>query len=500
MCAYTSGGEGKRGRCVAASNVDPGKANLFEELFSHPSVQAMLDLSWQDFQQFVAHVFTCAGYVVEYVALKQFPNGPGVDLNLYSSANQSKPVARVEVRRYAPTNVLGYHDVTDFVGVLAVAGNIPGFLVTTSGFNDNAWQAAANVGDKVHLIDGSTLVRYITYVGGSRLSGAFDGVPLAPTQPTSPIWLFRGSDLAKETRRPPRHTRILAVANTKGGVAKTTTALNIGFALADQPHDQRVLLIDLDGQASLTRSLPRPVPSGLSKAEAKTAPPPPDTAFVTDYLRSGMPLSALARETRFKNLSLIPAQRDLYRLQFAGADRIKAELRFVNDLRCLVASAPAQQNSDMGAQPYDWIILDTPAGDTFYARAALAAADYTLIPAIAETFAVQGVDEVLKMAATMGSLTGTTAEARSRILGCLITRWKPGKAANEALATLRIFFTNEHINIYNTVIPVDDRIDIAHQATGSGGLRAIFRLTAKMGPAATKYDEFVKAMVSDVSD
>jgi cellulose biosynthesis protein BcsQ len=494
--ARSAGGEGKGDKCVAASNVNPMMAGLFEQLFARPSVQAMLDLSWQDFEQFVAHVFTCAGYTVEHVGLKQFPNGPGVDLNLYTAANQNKPAVRVEVRRWAPTNLLNFQNVADFVGVLAIAGNIPGYLVTTSGFNGNAHLAAAKVGDKVRLIDGPTLVRYITYVGGSRLNGAFDGVSLAPTQPTSPAWLFKGSELAQTTRRPPRHTRVLAVANTKGGVAKTTTALNIGFALADQPNNQRVLLMDLDGQASLTRSLPRPLPPELSKAEAKIAPPPPDTAFVTDYLRNGTPLSALVRETRFKNLSLVPAQRDLYRLQFAGAERAKAELRFAQDVRSLT---PPSTNNGATVQPYDWIVLDTPAGDTFYARAALAAADHILIPAFAETFAVQGVDEILKMAATMGALMGTVAEARARILGCLITRWKPGKMADQALANLRVALTNERIKIYNMAIPADDRIETAHQGTGGGGLRSIFRLTASMGPAATKYDEFVKAMVSDVS-
>ncbi len=482
---------------MAASNVDTTKMALFEHLFARPSVQAMLDLSWQDFEQFVAHVFTCAGYTVEHVGQKQFPNGPGVDLNLYTGANQNKPAVRVEVRRYSPTNLLTFHDVTDFLGVLTVAGGVPGYLVTTSDFNDNARQAATNVGDKVRLIDGSMLVRYITYVGGSRLSGTFEGVSLAPTQPTSPAWLFKGSDLAKDTSRPPRHTRTLAVANTKGGVAKTTTALNIGFALADQPYNQRVLLMDLDGQASLTQSLPQPLPPGLSRAEARTAPPPPDTAVLTDYLRSGTPLSALARDTRFKNLSLVPAQRDLYRLQFSGAERAKAELRFAHDVRQLM---PAAQSGDSAPpEPYDWVVLDTPAGDTFYARAALAAADYILIPAFAETFAVQGVQELPIMAATMGALTDAVDEARRRILGCLITRWKPGRTADAALATLRVFLTNEHIKIYNMAIPADDRVETAHQGTGGGGLRSIFRLTASMGPAASKYDEFVKAMVNDVS-
>src|SRR5262249_13633414 len=163
-----------------------------------------------------AHVFSCAGYSVEHVADQQFPLGPGVDLDLYAGATKGTPLARVEVRRWAPQNLLGYHDVADFVGVLAIAGGIPGYLVTTSGFNANAWQAAGQVDAKVRLIDGAALLRYITYVGGSRLSGSFGGVPLAPTQPTSPSWLVRGSDLAKATSRPPRHTRILAVANTKG--------------------------------------------------------------------------------------------------------------------------------------------------------------------------------------------------------------------------------------------------------------------------------------------
>jgi chromosome partitioning protein len=470
------------------------KVALFEKLFARPTIEAIHALGWPDSEHFMAHVFACAGYTVEHVANKHFPEGPGVDLDLYAGPAKGKPVARVEVRCWAEDKLLGYHDVADFVGVLAIAGGIPGYLVTTSGFNANAREAARAVESKVRLVDGATLLRYITYVGGSRLSGSYGGVALAPAQPTSPGWLFRGSDLAKATAHPPRRTHILAVANTKGGVAKTTTALNIGFALADQPHDQRVLLVDLDGQASLTASLPRPLPPGLSAAAARVTPPPPDTTTLADYLRTDVPLSTLVRPTRFKNLSLVPAHRDFYRLQFAGAERTKAELRFAEDVRAL--QVPPEQGAP--AAPFDWIVLDTPAGDSFYARAALAAADHILIPAYAETFAVQGINEILTTATTMGALLGSLEEAKKRILGAIVTRWKPGRNADAALANMRLALTNEGIKIFSQAIPVDDRIETAHQGTGGGGLRSIFRLTATMGPAAKAYDEFVKAMVAHV--
>lgn len=475
--------------------MDEGKSNLFNRIFARPTLQAMLDLSWQDFQHFVAHVFSCAGYSVQYVANKQFPNGPGVDLNLYKGPIKGKPVARVEVRKYSPENTLGYHDVTDFLGVLQVAGNIPGYLVTTSSFNDNAQAAADAVSDSVRLIDGRHLLRYITYVGGSRLSGQFDGVLLTPAIPTSPDWLLQADSIVDALGGPAQRARILVLANTKGGVAKTTSAINIACSLAEQ-HHQPVLLIDMDGQASLTQDLPRPLPLDTPASVKKSAPPPPDTQFLSDYFRTGIPLTSLVRPTRFPHLSLVPAHLDMRRLQFEGAERTKAELRFAEDLR-RPASNCAREETE---QKFDWIVVDTPAGESFYGRAALAAADCIVIPAYAESFAVLGIGEALTLADTMGALMGDTELSRRRILGCLLTRFKPGRVTDAVLGNLTLYLANESITQFKTTIPADDKIEIAHQATGAGGIRTLFRLTSQMSPAAKAYDQFVKEMLTHVNN
>jgi chromosome partitioning protein len=403
---------------------------------------------------------------------------------------KGKPLVRVEVRRWAEHNWLGYHDVARFIGTLKVAGGIPGYLVTTSSFTDAAKTAASAVGDSVRLIDGKRLLRYITYVGGSRLTGQYAGSATAPIQPTSPAWLAKADEIVQKTVRPPRHPRVLVVANSKGGVAKTTTALNIGFALADL-HKQRVLLVDMDGQGSLSRSLPRPLPKGA----AKDAPAPEDSVFLTNYFRSKVPLATLVRPTRFPNLSLIPAHVDLYRLQFGGADRARAELQFVEDIR------PLKLVDDHGVEmpPFDWIILDTPATETFYGRAALAAADYAIIPAFAEAFALQGAGSVLITAKTMGALMGDVDRWTERILGCVVTRWKSGTNADATLAGLRLYLNNTSLSVFKQAIPQDDRVETANRGTMAGGGRSIFRLTAQMGVAARAYDEVVKEMLEHVN-
>lgn len=476
---------------------DEEKVSRFEQLFARPSITGMLELSWQDFQDFVAYVFTWAGYTVEHVADQHFPLGPGVDLNLYTGQVKGKPTARVEVRRYAPSNKLGFADIAAFLGVLDLAQGVPGYLVTTSDFGDAAYQAARQANGRVRLINGRRLLRYITYVGGSRLSGQYAGAMLAPAIPLSPDWLQIGEEVASSTQRPPRHTRILAVSNPKGGVAKTTTALNIGFALADQ-HKQRVLLIDMDGQGSLTRSLPQPLPPDMPKSASKSAPPPPDVAFLTDYFRGGAPLGGiLVRPTRFPNLFLIPANRDLYQLQFAGTSQARAELQFVQDVRTL--RPPSEVMPGQTAAQFDWVIIDTPASASFYGRAALAAADYILMPALAETYALNGIDEQFATSATVSALMRDIDCWKQSILGCLVTRWKPGKNADSALGTLRLALDSVYIHLFRTPIPVDDRIETAHQGTSGGGLRSIFRLTSQMGPAAKAYDEFVKEMLDHVS-
>ncbi len=330
---------------VPQENTVPATQEDFERIFRYPTLDKMLALSWRDFERFIAHVFVCAGYRVEDVARDFFPDGPGVDLNLYTAHASShasahgggavgktaRPVARVEIKRWRQPLRLDH--VRQFIGTLRVAGDIPGYMISTGGFEGNAQIAAEMASSHVRLIDGARLLRYIAYVGGSRLNGVFAGGSVAPQQPTSPAWLERGDEFARATARPPqgaRTTRVLAVLNTKGGVAKTTTALNVGFALSDR-HQQRVLMVDLDGQASLTRSLP---PRQREEAARGAAPPPPlDTASLAHYLRGQRTLEQLIRPTRFERLWVAPASRELYHLQFAGADRARMEIALAQALR-----------------------------------------------------------------------------------------------------------------------------------------------------------------------
>jgi len=85
-----------------AVQVDTTKLKVFEEISRFPSLSKMLALSPQDFEHFVGYIFTSAGYTVEHVGSQYFPEGPGVDFNLYADDAKSTLVARVEVRRYTP--------------------------------------------------------------------------------------------------------------------------------------------------------------------------------------------------------------------------------------------------------------------------------------------------------------------------------------------------------------------------------------------------------------
>src|SRR5437868_4187388 len=101
----------RRRRGMSSAVVTAEKLTLFETMFKTPMLADMLNLTPPDFEQFVAHVFRSAGYTVEVVARQHFPHGPGVDLELYPSSGAKKPIARVEVKRYAADNKVSYEEV-----------------------------------------------------------------------------------------------------------------------------------------------------------------------------------------------------------------------------------------------------------------------------------------------------------------------------------------------------------------------------------------------------
>jgi chromosome partitioning protein len=158
---------------------------------------------------------------------------------------------------------------------------------------------------------------------------------------------------------------VIAVANQKGGVGKTTTAINLGAALA--ALDRRVAILDLDPQANATSGL------GFSKHDGGP----------TSYsLLLGGPAAGALRPTAFPNLSLLPSNRDL----------VGAEIE-------LVESTDREQRLRTAMEPLrgeaEFIFIDCPPALSLLTINALVAADSLLVPIQTEYFALEGVSELL---------------------------------------------------------------------------------------------------------
>jgi chromosome partitioning protein len=164
-----------------------------------------------------------------------------------------------------------------------------------------------------------------------------------------------------------RPGRIVAISNQKGGVGKTTTAINLAASLA--ALDRSVLLVDLDPQSNAT--------SGLGFSRAKEGP----NAY--DVISGDAPAASAIRPTPFPNLSLLPSGRDL----------VGAEIELVNESgresRLREALEPIRGD-------FETIFVDCPPSLSLLTVNALSAADGVLIPIQTEYFALEGVSELLE--------------------------------------------------------------------------------------------------------
>jgi chromosome partitioning protein len=160
--------------------------------------------------------------------------------------------------------------------------------------------------------------------------------------------------------------RIVAIANQKGGVGKTTTAINLSASLA--AAERRVLVVDADPQGNLT--------SGLGR---KTRDPRPS---VYDALIEQLPLEQVLISTDLEHLHLAPADRNL-----TGAE-VELVPLLAREQRLKEALAPVRER-------YDYVFIDCPPSLGLLTVNALTAADSLLVPIQCEYFALEGVSELM---------------------------------------------------------------------------------------------------------
>ena len=160
--------------------------------------------------------------------------------------------------------------------------------------------------------------------------------------------------------------KIIAFANQKGGVGKTTSAVNVAASLGILGY--KVLLIDLDPQGNATSGV------GIMKKTLKTT--------VFDMLTTDLGADAVTIRTKYDNLSVIPAQTTLARAEYELGDTEKGEFVMKNKLEAV-------------RDRYDYIIIDCPPSLGMLTVNAMTASDGVVIPMQCEFFALEGLSQLM---------------------------------------------------------------------------------------------------------
>lgn len=214
---------------------------------------------------------------------------------------------------------------------------------------------------------------------------------------------------------------ILAIANQKGGVGKTTTAINLGAALA--ALENRVLLVDSDPQGNATRGL------------GHDAEPP----NLYQVMVGEVAAEEAIRETGFPHLDLLPADRDLVgvEVEFVGVEDWHRSLA--------EALAPVRDR-------YDLVLLDCPPSLGHLTLSALAAADGVLVPLQCEYYALEGVSELVSTIRRVQGGLNPSLE----LAGVLLTMYDDRTNLSKDVAEeIRLHFAGR---VFETVIPRNVRL------------------------------------------
>lgn len=266
-------------------------------------------------------------------------------------------------------------------------------------------------------------------------------------------------------------SRVIAITNQKGGVGKTTTAINLAASLAAAEH--RVLLVDADPQGNTTSGL------GISPAEGEPT--------IYDVLIDGTEVKrAIRKSVHFPALDVLPATPDLAGAEVELVGREGRELVF----REAIAGI---------RRGYDYVLIDCPPSLGLITVNMLAGADSILIPLQCEYFALEGLTQLLKTV----NLVQQSLNPSLQIFGVLLTMYDARLNLSKQVASDAREYFGELV--FNTVIPRNIRLaeapsfgrPIVTYDIGSVGAVAYLALAKEV---AERRETFVSATATATSD